>query len=83
MSAQDNEPDRFAEEVRAGLSGVTAEHPAVKAILRLLRRESEIEVGRALAPGLGNEARQFQAGRAAAAGDLVALLEDVVPKSAD
>lgn len=75
--------EKLVAEERGWLSGVTRETPALKAVLRMLRRQGEVEVAQALPPGLGNEGRQYNAGRAAAVLDVVAMVEEAVPKGKD
>lgn len=72
--------ERFRGEVAQLLNGVTVEAPAVRGILRVVGRFAEGERAGALQAGLGNEARQFNAGRAAAAEDLLETLLQVIPK---
>jgi hypothetical protein len=79
MIAMD-ELDRLAAGDRAALSGVKQGDTAIAAILRILQRQTEIEIASAIAPGLGNEGRQFNAGRVAALKDAIGMLMESIPK---
>lgn len=64
------ERKRTEADIMAALSGVHEENPAFKALLAIIAEQGHQENTAALQPGLTNEARQFNTGRASAIADL-------------
>jgi len=64
------ERKRTEAEILSALGGVHEDNPVLKALLGIMHEQFHQESVAALQPNLTNEARQFNAGRAAAIADL-------------
>lgn len=74
------ELEKVAMQDRADLEGVKQGDRAIAAILRILRRQTEMEVSVAIAPNLSDPVRHFNAGRVAGLKDALVMLEESIPR---
>jgi len=65
------------EEVRFVFGSIADDDRQYQAIVKFIQAQSEVEDGNALRPGLANEERQYNAGRAAAVQDMLVLMEQM------